>query len=321
MSDQAQPRSSLEADADDARSTSPQASSPHQEGASLELVVITGFSGSGISTALQALQDEGYYCVDNLPPQLISTLTDLAKGRPDLNRLALGLDARNIHDGALALQALAALEALSVSPRVFYLEADEAALQQRFSASRRPHPLSSRQDLSLSEALEQERALMRPLRGLASAVIDTTSLTVHDCKRRVRALASSDGERREMVLQLMSFGYRNGLPREADLVWDVRFLPNPHFDPQLRPLSGLDEPVRRFVLEREVTRGFLSTFEPLLSVTLPAYQAEGKAYLTLAIGCTGGHHRSVAIVEALAAHLTSAQHSPKVIHRDLHAPY
>jgi UPF0042 nucleotide-binding protein len=286
----------------------------------LELIVITGLSGSGISTSLQALADEGYFCVDNLPPPLISTLTDLASGRSDLNRLALGLDARNIRDSDQALQALAALEALSITPRIIYLEADEGALQQRFSASRRPHPLSSQQRLSLPDALEQERALMRPLRGLASAVIDTTSLTVHDCKRRVRELIGR-GVSSGMVTQLMSFGFRNGLPREADLVWDVRFLPNPHFQPELRPLSGRDEPVRRFVLDHPATRAFLEGFLPLLEATLPSYEAEGKAYLTIAIGCTGGHHRSVAIVEALAAHLSGRESPPKILHRDLNAPY
>jgi UPF0042 nucleotide-binding protein len=286
----------------------------------LELVVITGLSGSGISTSLQALADEGYFCVDNLPPPLISTLTDLASGRPDLKRLALGLDARNIRDSDQALQALAALEALSITPRIIYLEADEGALQQRFSASRRPHPLSSQQRLSLPDALERERALMRPLRGIASAVIDTTTLTVHDCKRRVRELIGR-GVSSCMVTQLMSFGFRNGLPREADLVWDVRFLPNPHFQPELRPLSGRDEPVRRFVLDHPATRSFLEGFLPLLEATLPSYEAEGKAYLTIAIGCTGGHHRSVAIVEALAAHLSERASPPKVLHRDLNAPY
>jgi len=287
----------------------------------LELIVVTGLSGSGISTALEALEDEGYFCVDNLPPPLISTLTDLASGRPDLKRLAIGLDARNINDGAHALQALAALEALPVSPRVLYLEASEVSLQRRFSVSRRPHPLSSRQQLSLPEALAEERALMSPLRGIASAVIDTTSLTVHDCKRTVRALAVGEGQSRGMVIQLMSFGFRHGLPREADLVWDVRFLPNPHFDPSLKPLSGRDEPVRRFVLGHEVTQRFMASFKPLLEATLPAYQAEGKAYLTIAIGCTGGHHRSVAIVEQLGAELTAGGWSPKLKHRDLHAPY
>lgn len=294
----------------------------HKEsGEELELIVVTGLSGSGISTALEALEDEGYFCVDNLPPPLISTLTDLASGRADLKRLAIGLDARNINDGAHALQALATLEALPVSPRVFFLEASEATLQKRFSVSRRAHPLSSRQQLSLPDALAEERSVMSSLRGIASALIDTTSLTVHECKHQVRALAVGQGKRREMVIQLMSFGFRHGLPREADLAWDVRFLPNPHFDPLLKPLSGRDEPVRRFVLEHSVTRGFLSALLPLLEVTLPAYQAEGKAYLTVAIGCTGGHHRSVAIAEHLDEVLRERGWNPKLKHRDLHSPY
>lgn len=294
---------------------------PKVNGIELELIVVTGLSGSGISTALEALEDEGYFCVDNLPPPLISTLTDLASGRPDLNRLAIGLDARNINDGVLALQALATLEALPVSPSIFFLEASESTLQQRFSVSRRPHPLSSKQQLSLPEALAQERLLMNPLRGIASALIDTTILTVHECKRQVRELAVGRDHTRGMVIQLMSFGFRHGLPREADLVWDVRFLPNPHFDPELKPLSGRDEPVRRFVLDHPVTQSFLTSFLPLLETSLPAYQIEGKAYLTVAIGCTGGHHRSVAIAEYLGEVLKMQGWRPKLKHRDLHSPY
>jgi len=301
-------------------STSDLSGSAQRLSKELELIVVTGLSGSGISTALEALEDEGYFCVDNLPPPLISTLTDLAAGRSDLKRLAIGLDARNISDATHALQALATLEALPVSPRVLFLEASEQTLQRRFSVSRRPHPLS-RQQLSLTEALASERSLMGPLRGIASALIDTTKLTVHDCKRQVRELAVGEGQLREMVIQLMSFGFRHGPPREADLVWDVRFLPNPHFDPALKPLSGRDEPVRRFVLEHPVTQGFLSAFVPLLEVTLPAYKAEGKAYLTVAIGCTGGHHRSVAIAEHLSEALLLQGWAPKLKHRDLHAPY
>ena len=290
------------------------------EPAPLDLLIVTGLSGSGISTALQALEDEGYFCVDNLPPPLISTLTELARGRPDLNRLAVGLDARNIHDAEQALQALAALGALPARPRVLFLEASAESLQQRFSASRRPHPLS-RNALSLTEAMAREVELMSPLRGLAHVVLDTTTLSVHDCKRRVRELATGGAGVRRMVVQVMSFGFRHGLPREADLVWDVRFLPNPHFDPALRPLSGLDAPVREFVLGHEATRAFLAAFTPLLAATLPSYLAEGKAYLTLAVGCTGGHHRSVAVVEALRLTLLDLGWEPKVSHRDLHAPY
>jgi UPF0042 nucleotide-binding protein len=294
--------------------------SPSSPASPLELLIVTGLSGSGISTALQALEDDGYFCVDNLPPPLISTLTDLARGRPDLNRLAVGLDARNIHDAEQALQAISALSALRVSPRVLFLEAVPDVLQQRFSASRRPHPLS-RHALSLTEAMAREVELMGPIRAVAHVVLDTTSLSVHDCKRRVREIATGGEGVRRMVLQLMSFGFRHGVPREADLVWDVRFLPNPHFDPALRPLSGLDAPVRDFVLGHDATRAFLAAFTPLLNATLPAYVAEGKAYLTLAIGCTGGHHRSVAVVESLRLTLLEQGWAPKVSHRDLHAPY
>ena len=284
-----------------------------------ELIIITGLSGSGISTALQALEDLGYYCVDNLPPPLISKLIELAFSRDGRLRFAIGLDARGLINSESTRAAVSTLKQLSIPSKVLFLDATEEVLLRRFNVSRRPHPLS-RGQLSLKEAMLAERELIADLRGLAHELIDTSDLNVHECKRRVRQFAQGN-HTTELAVQLMSFGFRHGLPTEADLAWDVRFLPNPHFIEDLRPLSGLDDPVSSYVLRHQVTQDFLDTITPLLHTCLPAYQREGKAYLTLAIGCTGGRHRSVAIIQKLAEILTANHWTPRVQHRDLKKSY
>lgn len=287
------------------------------------LVVVSGLSGSGISTALEALEDRGYFCVDNLPPPLINKLVELGSAQPHTPPLAIGLDARSIHDEESAQRAVQALEELKLrgyTHKLLFLEASEEALLKRFSTSRRAHPLS-RSGLSLSEAMDRERRLILPLRRLAHHLLDTTEWNVHECKRRVRQLGAHSGQSRGLALQIMSFGFRHGVPREADIMWDVRFLPNPHFDPELRPLSGLDQPVRDVVLRHQMTQALLDRLSPLLLECLPAYEREGKSYLTVAIGCTGGHHRSVAVAEEIKSRLVSAGWSPYIHHRDLEQPY
>jgi UPF0042 nucleotide-binding protein len=287
------------------------------------LMVVSGLSGSGISTALEALEDQGYFCVDNLPPPLINKLAELASGQPNSAPLAIGLDARSIHDEESAKTAVRALEELKqcgYTHHLVFLEASEEVLLKRFSTSRRSHPLS-RSGLSLSEAMSQERHLMKPMRGLAQHLLDTTEWNVHECKRRVKQIGGQSDQERPLALQVMSFGFRHGIPREADIIWDVRFLPNPHFIPELRPLSGLDEPVKKNVLTHPMTVSLLQRLSPLLIECLPAYEREGKSYLTIAIGCTGGHHRSVAVAEAIKERLSLAGWSPHVHHRDLEKSY
>ncbi|MCA9544913.1 MAG: RNase adapter RapZ [Myxococcales bacterium] len=283
--------------------------------APLELKVVTGLSGAGISTALDALEDRGWFCVDNLPPPLVSKLLDLAQGHARLRKLALGLDARSLVDvdGAMAL--LNEMEAAGCRPDVLFLDASDGVLLRRFSTTRRPHPLVT-DGLPVPDAIRAERSRMYPLRERADRVIDTSDLNVHECKRQVQAYADGAGVT-GLVISVMSFGFRHGVPPEADIVWDVRFLPNPHFVEALRPMSGRDAPVSDFVLTHPVTGAFLERFMPLLDAVVPGYEHEGKAYLTIAIGCTGGRHRSVAVAERVAEHLRGGGRRPKVRHRDL----
>ena len=278
------------------------ATAPSPSPPGLQLLVVTGLSGSGISTALNALEDLGWFCVDNLPPPLLPTLIEMARGNPRFSRLALGLDARNVADPEGALTLLGDLGRAGLTAQVLFLEASDDALLRRFSASRRPHPLA-REGLALPEAIRTERARMFPFRERATQHIDTTDANVHECKRRVQAFANQGEAPKGLAVTVMSFGFRHGVPTEADIVWDVRFLPNPHFVPALQPFSGLDAAVADYVLGKDSTQRFLSHFIPLLDEVLPAYEAEGKTRLTVAIGCTGGRHRSVAIAEKVAAHL------------------
>jgi UPF0042 nucleotide-binding protein len=280
------------------------------------LILITGPSGSGISTALHALEDQSYFCVDALPPVLMPKLIELGRGTDKLARLALGLDLRNMDDDPQAtLKMLDELRAQGVAVEVLFLEATDEALLRRFSATRRRHPLG--EGLPLPEAIARTRIAMEPFRAVATRVIDTTHLTVHQCKAAVQAFASRETRRPGAAVSLVSFGFSGGVPPEADIVWDVRFLQNPHFVEGLRPMTGLQAPVRDFVLAHEATRRFLGHFIPLIDEVLPAYDAEGKSYLTVAIGCTGGRHRSVAIVEHLADHLRTARRVLTIRHRDI----
>ena len=287
------------------------------------LMVISGLSGSGISTALQALEDQGYFCVDNLPPPLISKLLELVSHQAMPSPLAIGLDARSVHDiesSSSAIQAIKSIKSHGWIAQLIFLEASEEVRVKRFSTSRRAHPLT-RGGLSLTEAMQHERTLLQPIRDIAHQLLDTTEWNVHECKQRVRELGAISETVQSLVIQVMSFGFRHGVPREADIVWDVRFLPNPHFNPTLRPLSGLDEPVRDVVLTHQSTQNLLQGLLPLLSECLPAYEREGKSYLTVAIGCTGGHHRSVVISEAITQHLRTSGWSPQIRHRDLEKAY
>jgi UPF0042 nucleotide-binding protein len=281
----------------------------------LRLMVITGLSGSGISTASHALEDLGFFCVDNLPPPLLPKLIDLAQGSKKFDRLAIGLDARNVEDVQGTLRMLAKLSKEGIDIEILFLEASDDVLLRRFSVSRRPHPLG-RHGLPISEAIQTERLIMHPIRERATRVLDSSDLNVHECKRLIQSYTTG-GAPRDLFISLMSFGFRYGVPSEADIVWDVRFLPNPHFIEDLRPKTGLDKPVQDFVYGRNETAQFLEHFLRLVDATLPAYENEGKSHLTLAIGCTGGKHRSVAITERIAAHLRFADRDPKIRHRDI----
>ena len=271
-------------------------------------VVGTGMSGAGRSTAIHALEDLGFYCVDNLPPALAPALVQLAEraDEPDvLQRIGLGVDVRT---GSFLEGASDTLDRLTGSGHeleVLFLDCGDEVLVRRFSETRRPHPLAP--GGALLTAIQRERERLSELRERATHVIDTTSLSVHDLRRRLVAWVArpEGGPRREMVTRITSFGFKYGVPVDADLVFDLRYLPNPHFVPELRPKTGLDPEVSSFVLATEEAQELLGDLMPLLEHTLPRYAREGKAYLTVAIGCTGGKHRSVAMAEALAERLAA----------------
>jgi RNase adapter protein RapZ len=278
------------------------------------IVVISGMSGSGKSTAIRALEDAGFFCIDNLPVVLLPKLTELVShGEPD-RRLALVIDAR---EGVYLKEAPRYLEEARRSGHqveVLFLDASDEALIRRFSETRRRHPLAPQG--SVEEGLRKERGALRDLREMADQVIDSSGLNVHDLKRMVQARFSPEPSNLPSI-SVMSFGFRYGVPPQADLVLDCRFLPNPYFIPELKGLTGRDERVAQFVLARPETQEFLYRTEDFCRFLFPRYQKEGKAYLTVALGCTGGKHRSVALAHELARRLGGAQSRIQLWDRDV----
>lgn len=283
--------------------------------ATVDFVVITGLSGAGRSEAAKALEDIGYFVIDNLPPSLIERVADLALVGRDRSRVALVVDSRG---GAFAgdlselYHALDALRGQNVNLRVLYLEATDEVLVRRFEQTRRRHPVGAER---VVEAIALERDLLRELRATADLVIDSSDLNVHELRAKV--LAAFAGEEAGLLVNVASFGFKYGLPLDADMVLDVRFLPNPHWVPDLRPRSGQDPAVRDYVLGQESTKGFMERLEGLLEVALPGYVREAKHYLTVAIGCTGGRHRSVVLAEELGVWLGEQGFRASVTHRDM----
>jgi UPF0042 nucleotide-binding protein len=277
-----------------------------------EIVLITGMSGAGRSAAADVLEDLGWYVVDNLPSSLVEKIVELASmPSSGIERLAL-VSGRNYGP---VLDTVASLRAAGHKVTVLFLDAQDADLVRRYDATRRKHPLANEAP-GLIEAIVLERELLRGTRDAADLVIDTSELNIHQLKDR---LVSAFDESRTSRLQVTveSFGYKHGLPMDADIVMDVRFLPNPHWEEHLRPLTGHDPAVRDYVIERSDTSAFLDKLEDLLRTILPAYQAEGRSYLTIAIGCTGGRHRSVAVAEELAARLRAHGTAARTSHRDV----
>jgi len=276
-----------------------------------EIVMITGLSGAGRSAAAGVLEDLGFYVVDNLPTSLVPTIVELAaKPGAGIDRLVL-VSGRNHSE---LLPHIEALKASSHRVAVLYLDASTQKLVQRYEATRRRHPFDLEGD-GVLEAIERERVALEPVKGVADLVIDTTDLNVHELKDRIVSSFSETGST-AMQVSIESFGYKHGIPLDADIVMDVRFLPNPHWNEELRPLTGRDDAVKSFVLGNDMTTRFLSHFEALLHEVIPSYQAEGRNYLTIAIGCTGGRHRSVAIVEHLVERLASQDVKALASHRD-----
>lgn len=287
-----------------------------------EIVVVTGLSGAGRTTALNALEDLGYFCVDNLPPPVLIATLDALQESGTL-KVAFGIDVRvrAFLEGA-ANVLVEARHRKGVNQRVVYVDASEELLARRFNATRRPHPLTQERGASargVREGIALERQLMAPLRELASVIIDTTSLTVHDLRREVLESFSREGDmRHRMLVRVLSFGFKFGSPQDADLLFDVRFLPNPFFVQELKALSGQDLPVAEYVLGQEDAQQFLGHVFSLIEFCIPRFQKEGKSYVTIAVGCTGGRHRSVALSERIAEDLTAKLgYSVEAFHRDL----
>ena len=283
-----------------------------------QVVVVTGLSGAGRSSALHVLEDAGFFCVDNLPPGLAPELLSLVgrESKPEgavVERVGLGIDVRTGAFLSGAEEAIAGLEADGHLVQVIFLDCADEVLVRRFSETRRPHALARSGDLQ--GAIAGERQRLAGLRARADIVIDTTDFTVHDLRRQLVDYIGRDPERPSMVVRLVSFGFKYGVPVHADLVFDLRFLPNPHFIDELRPKTGMDPEVAAYVMEAPETQELLKRLRPLLDYVLPQYALEGKAYLTVALGCTGGRHRSVAMAEELGRQLGD-EHEVVVAHRD-----
>ncbi len=282
----------------------------------VRLVVVTGLSGSGKTSALKALEDLGFFCVDNLPAVLLAKFLQLSVfAGGELQKVAVGMDLREPHFLGEYRRAFEEVAQLGIRPEVLFLEASDEALVRRFSETRRRHPLAG--DRSVTHGIREERRLFEDLKGSAARVIDTSGLTVHDLKKTLWKYFSRGPEDHALQVNLVSFGYRYGIPLEADLLMDVRFLPNPYFVPELKARTGMERPVQQHVLAAEAAQEFLLRLADLLAYLVPLYEAEGKTTLTVALGCTGGRHRSVSLVEELARRLGRSGRSVQVLHRDV----
>jgi RNase adapter protein RapZ len=280
------------------------------------IIIISGMSGAGRSTASNAVEDLGWFVIDNLPPTLIERVAELAFAPgSSVTKLALVADIRGREFFSALVDQIRSLRMTDADVRVLFLEADDDALQRRFEETRRRHPAA--EDAGVRTGIERERALLAELRGMADLIIDTSRLNVHELRDRV--LGAIDHDRGgQLRIEIVSFGFKRGTPREADLLLDVRFLPNPHWVDALRALTGRDAAVRDYVFGQPATEPFITAMERLLDVVIPGYVAEGKRYLTIGIGCTGGKHRSVAISDRLGDYLAAEFDLPvAVVHRDL----
>ncbi len=285
----------------------------HDSKHSAELVIITGMSGSGKASVLKAFEDVGYYCVDNLPVELIPRFAELAMQSVEVRRTALVVDVR---EGSQLDQLPGILKSVRqmIPTKVVYLEASDAVLLRRFSETRRPHPLGK--DAPVKSALKEERRHLGAIRRLADFVIDTSKFNVHELRAHITERFREQSSEKGILVSCVSFGFRHGVPEDVDLVFDVRFLPNPHFVPEFRPLTGRDPRVAKYIRSFPQTKEFIQRISDLLIYLLPHYIHEGKSYLTIGFGCTGGQHRSVMIAEDVAKNLRKPGYRVKVVHRD-----
>jgi UPF0042 nucleotide-binding protein len=281
----------------------------------LDVTIITGMSGAGRSEAAHVLEDLGFFVIDNMPPSLISKVAELALDRERPIRYGLVVDVRSGDFLAELRAARAELGAMGARVRILFLDASDEVLVRRYEASRRRHPLSASD--RVSEGIAHERELLEELRGEADILVDTSNVNVHELRERLRTSFADDAAGLRLQTSIVSFGYKHGLPLDVDLVFDCRFLPNPHWIEALRPLSGIDEPVREYVLAQPETGLFLEELDRLFTLLLPAFEKERKSYLSIGVGCTGGQHRSVVLAEELARLLSARGYPARVHHRDI----
>ena len=278
------------------------------------VLIVAGMSGAGKSTAGDVLEDTGYTVIDNLPPELLAGAVEYTSVTEDQRRLAVVIGARASDTLETLQQVVQELGRSGIRTAVLFLDADDDAIIRRYEENRRPHPLGG---ASIHEAIAAERRLLERVKESADVVIDTTDLNVHQLRRRITGEFSDEAMERPMRVSIHSFGFKHGSPRDADLLFDVRFLPNPHWEPDLRPLRGTDGAVSDYVLGSEDAKEFIERIDDLVSFLVPRYQAEGKSYVSIGIGCTGGHHRSVAIAEELGRRLEQRGIQAAVRHRDV----
>lgn len=302
----------------DERTASAQPTSPEPaDNYSADVVVITGMSGAGRTEAMHTFEDLGYYVIDNLPPSLLLSLAQIVGINSGVGRhLAIVCDLRSQGLFDELLDSLDDLAAHDISYKILFLDASDEVLRRRYSSVRRSHPIAQEGETNV-EAIARERKLLASVRDRADYLIDTSDLKPLQLRRRIQKLFSELTDQQMLDVHVFSFGFKYGMPAEADLMIDVRFLPNPFYDPEMRNLTGMDEKVSTFVLERPETKAFLKAWYDLLDAVMPGYVAEGKSQLSIAVGCTGGQHRSVTLANATAAYLTSQGYQVSVGHRDL----
>ena len=283
---------------------------------SANVIIITGLSGAGKSHALKTLEDLGYFCVDNLPPSLIPKFMELCSGAVEpRHKIALVVDIRGGEFFQDLSNAMSDMKASGIRPVILFLEADDDTLIRRYKLTRRRHPLSPHG--GILEGIKDERVRLQGIRNQASTIVDTSHLSPGEFRKQLLDIVSKHVKVKKLIITLVSFGYKHGLPLDADLVFDIRFLPNPHYIPELQPLSGLDSEVSKFVLDSPLTQKYLKHFKKFIDFLIPNFIEEGKTHLTVAIGCTGGRHRSVAVAETIKSYFESKEHMVVVEHRDI----
>lgn len=284
----------------------------------MQFIVLTGMSGAGKSTALNFLEDAGYFCVDNLPPALIGKFAEICYS-PDsgLNKVALGVDVRSGSHFERLFDEIDQIKAMGSDAKILFLESSDEALVKRYKETRRKHPLVTNGDGRIQDGIDEERSILEPLKKHATHIIDTTNLLTRELKKEMNRVVTDDSGFSNLIITVLSFGFKYGIPSDSDLVFDVRFIPNPYYKTELRPLTGNDQAIKDYVMQWNVAKEFVEKLDDMVGFLIPNYIHEGKNQLVISIGCTGGKHRSVTIANALAARLETENYSVHCHHRDI----